>query len=293
MQMKVSKKQFIIYMIAAYGIAWIIQIVASIFANAGNPLMFQGMMMVCMFAPFLAVLIARIPLKGMGWIPKFKGKWGWILLAWFGPMVTVVLGAALYFLIFSDRLDWSGSYMATQYGEEAMSEMQAAGLTIPLLLVISAVQCVLYVPLFNGLLGLGEEVGWRGVMYPVLKEKLGRAKGMILGGILWGAWHWPIMILAGYEYDKDYLGAPFLGMVLFCLYATVAGIFLDVLYEKTECIWIPSIGHGAINGAGTVPLLLMRAEDANRMLLGPAPIGIIAMIPMIAVAVILLVKTKK
>ncbi len=291
--MKVSKKQFTIYMIAAFGIAWIIQIVASFFANAGNVLVFQGMVMLCMFVPFLSVLIARIPLKGMGWLPKFKGKWGWILITWFGPIVLTLLGAVLYFVIFPDRLDWSGSYMATQYGAEAMAEFEAAGLTIPLLLVISAVQCVLYLPLFNGLLGLGEEVGWRGVMYPVLKEKLGRAKGMILGGILWGAWHWPMMILAGYEYGKDYLGAPFLGMALFCLFATAAGIFLDVLYEKTECIWIPSIGHGAINGAGTLPLLLMRAEDADQMLLGPAPLGIIAMIPMIVVAVVMLIKTKK
>lgn len=291
--MKVSKKQFIIYMIAAFGIAWIIQIVASFFANAGNVLVFQGMIMLCMYVPFLSVLIARIPLKGMGWLPKFKGKWGWILITWFGPIVLTLLGAVLYFVIFPDRLDRSGSYMATQYGAEAMAEMQAAGLTIPLLLVSSAVQCVLYIPLFNGLLALGEEVGWRGVMYPVLKEKLGRAKGMILGGILWGAWHWPMMILAGYEYGKDYLGAPFLGMALFCLFTTAGGIFLDVLYEKTECIWIPSIGHGAINGAGTLPLLLMRAEDADQMLLGPAPLGIIAMIPMIVVAVVMLIKTKK
>jgi len=291
--MKVSKKQFTIYMIAAFGIAWIIQIVASIFANAGNVLVFQGMIMLCMYVPFLSVLIARIPLKGMGWLPKFKGKWGWILITWFGPIVLTFLGAVLYFVIFPDRLDWSGSYMATQNGAEAIAEMQAAGLTIPLLLVISAVQCVLYLPLFNGLLALGEEVGWRGVMYPVLKEKLGRAKGMILGGILWGAWHWPVMILAGYEYGKDYLGAPFLGMALFCLFTTAGGIFLDVLYEKTECIWIPSIGHGAINGAGTLPLLLMRAEDADQMLLGPAPLGIIAMIPMIVVAAVMLIKTKK
>lgn len=280
-------------MIAAFGIAWIIQIVASFFANAGNVLVFQGMIMLCMYVPFLSVLIARIPLKGMGWLPKFKGKWGWILITWFGPIVLTLLGAVLYFVIFPDRLDRSGSYMATQYGAEAMAEMQAAGLTIPLLLVSSAVQCVLYIPLFNGLLALGEEVGWRGVMYPVLKEKLGRAKGMILGGILWGAWHWPMMILAGYEYGKDYLGAPFLGMALFCLFTTAGGIFLDVLYEKTECIWIPSIGHGAINGAGTLPLLLMRAEDADQMLLGPAPLGIIAMIPMIVVAVVMLIKTKK
>lgn len=290
--MKTDNKKFTIYMICSFGIAWVIQIIASIFVRMGNTVVFQLLMMLCMFVPFIATLIARIPLKGMGWIPKLKGNIGWILVTWFGPVIMTAMGAVLFFLIFPDRLDWNGSYMATQLGEEVFAELQATGLSIPLLLVISAVQVVTYTPLVNGLLGLGEEVGWRGVMYPVLKEKLGRVKGMIAGGIIWGAWHWPIMLLAGYEYGMEYWGAPFLGMALFCLYATVAGIFLDVLYEKTKCIWIPAIGHGAINGAGTLPLLLLNAEYANQMTVGPAPIGIVAMIPVIVVSVILLASAR-
>ena len=291
--MKMDKKKFTIYMIFAFGLAWVIQIIASIFARNGNVAVFQLLLMVCMFMPFLATLIARIPLKGMGWIPKLKGNIGWILLAWFGPMVLTILGAAIFYIIFPNRLDWSGSYMAIQMGEEAMAELQATGITIPLLTIVTIVQACSYVPIINGLAGLGEEVGWRGVMYPMLKDKIGRVKGMILGGIIWGAWHWPAMILAGYEYGLEYWGAPFLGMAMFCLYTTVGGIILDVLYERTKCIWVPSVGHGAINATAGVPALMLNAEFADQLTIGPFPIGIVSMIPYIIVAILLLVFTEK
>lgn len=291
--MKMDKKKFTIYMIFAFGLAWVIQIIASIFARNGNVAVFQLLLAVCMFMPFLATLIARIPLKGMGWIPKLKGNISWILLAWFGPMFLTILGAVIFYIIFPDRLDWSGSYMAIQMGEEAMAELQSTGITIPLLTIITIVQACSYAPIINGLFGLGEEVGWRGVMYPMLKDKLGRVKGMILGGIIWGAWHWPSMVLAGYEYGLEYWGAPFLGMAMFCLYATVGGIILDVLYERTKCIWVPSVGHGAINATVGVPVLMLNAEFADQLTIGPLPIGIIAMIPYIITAILLLVLTGK
>ena len=291
--MKMDKKKFTIYMIFAFGLAWVIQIIASIFARNGNVAVFQLLLAVCMFMPFLATLIARIPLKGMGWIPKLKGNIGWILLSWFGPMVLTILGAVIFYIIFPNRLDWSGSYMAIQMGEEAMAELQETGITVPILTIITVVQACSYVPLVNGLFGLGEEVGWRGVMYHMLKDKLGRVKGMILGGVIWGAWHWPIMVFAGYEYGLEYWGAPFLGMAIFCLFATVGGIILDVLYEKTKCIWVPSVGHGAINATMGFPVLMLNAEFADQLTIGPLPNGIIAMIPYIITAILLLVLTGK
>lgn len=291
--MKMDKKKFTIYMIFAFGLAWVIQIIASIFSRNGNVAVFQLLLAVCMFMPFLATLIARIPLKGMGWIPKLKGNIGWILLSWFGPMVLTILGAVIFYIIFPNRLDWSGSYMAIQMGEEAMAELQATGITVPILTIVTIVQACSYAPLLNGLFGLGEEVGWRGVMYPMLKDKLGRVKGMILGGIIWGAWHWPVIVLAGYEYGLEYWGAPFLGMAIFCLFATVGGIILDVLYERTKCIWVPSVGHGAINATLGVPVLMLNAEFADQLTIGPVPNGIIAMIPYIITAILLLVLTGK
>lgn len=289
---KTSNKQFTVFMIVAFALAWVIQIVASIFANKGNQTVFQAMLMIAMFMPFLAVLIARIPLKGMGWVPRLKGRVRYVFFALWIPALLSILGGGLFFLIFPHTFD---SEFLTLYGmlEEAgaLEQFEAQGLTMPLYLLISSIQAVTLAPFLNMFVALGEEVGWRGAMYPYLKEKLGITKGRILGGAIWSAWHWPIMILAGYEYGKDYMGAPVLGPVVFCIYTVAMGILLDFVYEKAETIWLPSLMHGAIN-AFTLFAFLIKPEYADMAILGPAHIGIISMIPVLILAVVICVKRK-
>ena len=44
---------------------------------------------------------------------------------------------------------------------------------------------------------VGEEIGWRGYMMPRLKERFSLFTGRLLGGILWGVWHWlPMLAVA-------------------------------------------------------------------------------------------------
>ncbi|MCM1507796.1 MAG: CPBP family intramembrane metalloprotease [Ruminococcus flavefaciens] len=116
--------------------------------------------------------------------------------------------------------------------------------------------------------------------------------GRIVGGALWGAWHFPVIILAGYEYSKDYIGSPVLGPVVFCVFCIVMGILYDYLYDKTNTIWLPSLIHGATN-AFTIFAYLIKPEHSDMMILGPVYIGIISMIPMIITAVIICVKQQK
>ena len=67
---------------------------------------------------------------------------------------------------------------------------------------------------------------------------------------------------------------------------------MDVLYEKTECIWVPALAHGAINGTASLAVYFMQPEYVDLMILGPTPIGIISMIPALIVAVVVLCKDK-
>ncbi|MBQ8198476.1 MAG: CPBP family intramembrane metalloprotease [Lachnospiraceae bacterium] len=297
-----DKKKTIVYLIWAFVIAWILQVIASAAANIaanttgmtnslGN-LIFTGVLAVSMYAPFFAVLLAKYPLKGMGWIPKLKGNIGWMFLAWVGPLLFSVLGAVVYFVIFPERFDLTGAYFAMALGEEGLAQVEAEGLTLQQLLVMQIVSAPLYAPFINMFAALGEEVGWRGMLYPQLKSFFGKTKGRILGGAIWGAWHWPVMLLAGYEYGKAYPGAPISGMITFCLFCIVSGTLLDVLYEKTNCIWVPSLAHGAINGTASLAIYLTKPEYIDQMILGPAPIGIIGVIPALIVAVIVLCKDR-
>ena len=288
----ISRKQFTTYMIQAFGLAWILDIIAIIYSNNENQMVFSIVMVITMFMPFMATLIARIPLKGMGWIPHLKGKIRYVFFALWMPALLSIIGGVLFFIIFPKAFDSEFLTLRGLIEAGALEKLEAQGLTIPIYILIFSIQAITFAPFFNMFAALGEEVGWRGVLYPYLKEKLGVTKGRIVGGVIWGSWHWPVMIFAGYEYGKEYIGAPVLGPIVFCLFTVMMGILCDHVYEKTETIWLPSLMHGATN-AFTIFAYLTKPEYADMAILGPAYIGIISMIPMIIMAVIICVKQKR
>ncbi|MBR5382502.1 MAG: CPBP family intramembrane metalloprotease, partial [Clostridia bacterium] len=132
-----------------------------------------------------------------------------------------------------------------------------------------------------------------------LKAGFGRRKGWLLAGVIWGAWHWPLIWLIGYEYgaavanSAGYVGFPVTGMLLFCVVTVVWGILHDWLYEKTGSIWVPSVFHGAINTAAALPLLVCLTDTGSARLLGPQAMGIIAVLPFLIAAAALLFRSRE
>lgn len=286
-------KQLSSYLLWAFLLAWMLQAAAIGLAWNGQTQLFTLVLAVSMYAPFAAALLAKAPLKDMGWHLRLRKKGKWILAAWFGPALLTAIGAALYFLLFPAQLDLSGSAVAAQLGEEGLKQLEAQGLTVKALMLVQLAQALSYAPLINTFAALGEEVGWRGFLYPRLKERHGTAKGRLLGGLIWGVWHWPVMIFAGYNYGTAYWGAPVLGPLLFCVICVALGAVIDYLYEKTECIWIPALAHGAFNAAGGIPVLVLNFDYAGRTILGPAPIGIVAGLPLLLLGALLLRRSGK
>ena len=293
-------RKLVKYLIFAFVLAWPLQVVASFYALQGDLELFRLIMAGSMFMPLLATVLAGISLKDMGWQLHLKANWRWVLAAWLVPMALTVLGAALYFLVFPARVDFSGAYslaqVKDQLGEagaaEYLAQLEEKGLSLQIMPLIGAIQALTYAPIVNTIYALGEEVGWRGAMLPRLKERFGRRGGWLLGGVIWGVWHWPVMILAGYEYGLVYWGAPVLGPLLFCLCTTALGLLLDLCYEKTGSIWLPALGHGAVNAAAGIPLLLQDPDYADQMILGPIMNGLIAGIPLLALAAWVLLRAK-
>ena len=101
------------------------------------------------------------------------------------------------------------------------------------------------------------------------------------------------MLLTGYEYGTHYLGAPVLGLVVWCVVCFALNTLLDWLYEKTGCIWVPAAAHGAFNAIASIAQVLTYPADAYYNVLGPMPIGLIGMLPMLALAVWLTLRQMK
>lgn len=241
----------------------------------------------CMLMPAVGALLVKADIKKMGWRPRFDKNWKFIVFAWLAPTLFQIIGAALYFLVFPDDFAPAEAFKRN-LSPEGYKEFQQNG--SPYVAVIASEiseslnPFITFIPV---ILALGEEIGWRGYMYPMLKEGYGRTKGLIVGGVIHGAWHFPAMILAGFEYGKDYIGAPLLGLVVFCIYTVAMGIIADFLYVKSGSIWLPAIFHAMINSEFS-PNMVSGKKHPERSVFGPVDIGLIAMIPMVTCAAFLL-----
>ena len=291
-----NKKQVVKYLVWTFALAYIIQFCAAPLYKS-NRTAGQLVIAAMMFVPTIGVLLSGAGLKDMGWKPQVRKNIRIILAAWFAPAVLTAAGAALYFLVFPKHFDLSGEYVAAVGGAQAIEQMKSQGISCSMYVMISAVTSITYGPLINTFVALGEEIGWRGFLYPQLKAGFGQRKGWLLGGVIWGAWHWPLIWLIGYEYGAaagnpaGYAGFPVSGMLLFCVISTGLGVLHAWLYEKGGSIWAPSLLHGAFNAAAAIPLAVCLANTGSLRLLGPAPVGILSGLPILIIAAVLLFRT--
>ena len=70
----------------------------------------------------------------------------------------------------------------------------------------------------------------------------GTLGGLLLLGVIWGAWHWPI-ILMGYNYP----GHPLLGIVLMTLYTTGLAVVLGYAVLRSGSVLQSAYLHGLNN----------------------------------------------
>ena len=269
------------YLLFSFITAWILAGIGCYRGKLGD------MLALCMFMPTLGVLFAKADIREMGWNPRLGQNWKYIFFAWLAPTVFQIIGAVFYYLVFPDDFAPAEAFQRfmsdTEYEEFRQNGSHYASF------IASEISDSLnpFNTYFAIFLGLGEEVGWRGFMYPELKAGYGRTKGLLIGGVIHGAWHFPAIIIAGFEYGKDYIGAPLLGLIVFCIFTISMGIVLDFLYVKSGSIWLSAILHGMINAEAS-PRMVLGNGHPERSVFGPVDVGLIAAIPMMSCAAFLL-----
>ena len=163
--------------------------------------------------------MARVGLAGGNW--RYWLVFGLAIVAWY------VLQAALNAI--------------TGLGGSQLTPLPRAGLDPTAMLIVVAAQTVLLGPILGLVITFGEEYGWRGYLQSEL-FKLGRVRGVLLLGVIWGAWHWPL-ILMGYNYP----GHPLLGLALTVLYMMGLGIVLSYAVLKSGSVLLASFLHALNN----------------------------------------------
>lgn len=288
--------RLIIFLLLTFGLSWTLEFLVIVpAARSGgygtNPVV-QLLVASVMFIPALCVLLTRL-LTREGFsdskiAPHFnKRTVKYYLFAWFGPQVLCTLGAVVYFLIFPGKFDPTHGYIMEQY---AAAGVEISPEKVNLTMLSQFLMALTIAPLLNCINCFGEEWGWRGYMLPKLMGKMGFAPAAVIGGLIWGIWHAPI-IAVGHNYGLGYPGAPWTGIAMMCLFCVVVGVFFSWLTVKTDSCLPAVFGHGALNGFAAAPLYYV--ADNGDALMGPSATGLIGMTAFIIVAALILFRRRK
>lgn len=230
-----------------------------------------------MLTPGLSALAARL-LTGEGkkaaFIrPYFRRNKGWYVAIWIITPFLAFMGAAFYFLVFPEDFQPLSSLCAQDSGSKTIAEyIGYLAATLPLAVLVN--------PVMGLVQCLGEEAGWRGYLLPKLLDFMEPWKAVLLTGVIWGAWHAPV-IACGFNYGTGHPAAGIGAMVLFC---TVLGCIQGWLFFRTGTVWSCVVFHAALNGMDLFSPSMLFTDGRVNPFLGPDPTGILGGIFLIGLA---------
>ena len=157
-----------IFLAITFTTSWTVWILMNAYGLYGS-MLYMTVSAMLMFTPLLATLATHIifktPIMSLSFRPKLRGNIGKYLIAWLSPCFLSILGALIYFLICRDCFQ-------TTLLEDALSSTPFTIQTYSILMFIAA----LFGAFINMFFALGEEIGWRGFLYPRLLSRIGKTK---------------------------------------------------------------------------------------------------------------------
>lgn len=234
---------------------------------------------VMMWTPAAGVLVAclvlRVPARDRWRALGVRPTAGWrravgmSVLGLLVPPVLVAVGIAVSAALGLVRLDLTGfSGYAAQLEATLPGGALPGGMDVRTLVLVQLVALPLGA-LVNSLLAFGEEIGWRGWLLPALLP-LGTWPALLLGGVVWGLWHAPVILL-GYNFGRP----DVTGLLLMVGGCVAWGVLLGWLRLSSGSVWPAVVAHGSLNAAGSMVLLVVAAGVTPDMgVVGP--LGVVA-----------------
>lgn len=297
-----AKKRLVIFLAFTFVLTWGLDFVACTLLGAyengesGTPAIAVPIA-ISMFFPLLGAIVANYAVGkenriDLGLRPRIKGNVRFYLAAWFAPALVSLLGIILFFALNPQLFDPSmQTYLETMAETAGVPVDQLASQMppMPMLIAIALIAALTYAPFINMIPAFGEEVGWRGLLFPTLCELMHKRAAVVVSGVIWGIWHAPIIAI-GHNYGLDYPGAPWAGILVMIVACTTLGACMCYLRERTQSAWPCALAHGAVNAIANVGVVFC---VAGQTLAGPSSLGYIAGIPMIALGIVCWLKIEE
>ncbi len=289
MNKKMTTIRLVIYLVFSFGLVWIPTILYTANGGTYESLYMQAILTYSMLCPSIAMVLTRwITKEGFTFVGEGSMKLGislqnkkWIFyaVAILLPYLYRELGSVLILLAFPNA-----------FSPEKVKEIGIPGEALWMLPLALIASCCLY-----SVGALGEEAGWRGYMMPKLEELFGIKGAVLVGGIIWGVWHFPAN-MAGHNFGTGYWGEPWTGFVSFTLFTIAVGAILTYLTKKSGSVWPAAFLHAVNNGGGSILSVYFDQEKITGFVAEPPVFGMLQSIPLFimgGIAVLLLLKEDK
>ena len=135
-------------------------------------------------------LIFNRSIRGLGWD---KGKIIHLMQSYGLPFVYCLL---IFSIVWVTGL---GDFSFEQLNEAMQTEFHWKGNASAVSVIGYTILYCLLISLIGGFFVLGEEIGWRGFLVPILAQKVSFSKVALISGITWAIWHYPLFFYAEYN----------------------------------------------------------------------------------------------
>jgi uncharacterized protein len=191
-----------------------------------------------MWSPALAAIIASrlsgLSLQHLGW---GWGAWRW---QWIALGIPLAYTAIAYGFIWLAGLGGFPDPTFVVKTRESLGWTGAPGWLVVggYFFLIASAGMVMSVAF-----ALGEEIGWRGFLAPHMTKVFGFKIAAVLTGIIWTAWHMPLVFLADYN-----SAAPrWFGVSCFAVLMIGMSVIMSWLRLASGSLWTAALFHASHN----------------------------------------------
>ena len=223
---------FLALAILLSAVFWALIIQAGHIAAGGGHYV-EGLMWCPAVAALAVIAFKRLDIGTLG-LSSFGGRYA--LLGYVTPLVYALIAYALV---------W-GLGLGSFPNPAAIATLSARlgwhvgnALFVPLYFILMAT---------TGMIGgtaraLGEEIGWRGFMAPRMVAQWGFTRGAIVAGVIWAAWHMPLLLFADYN-----SGTPWwFALSCFTVFVIASSVMLTWIRLRSRSVWPCAILHASHN----------------------------------------------
>jgi len=272
--MQNDKQALRLYLIIVFSLSAVIETIWLIYGETATQ---AGISTLLMFIPCIAAfIISRKYYRKQRSLGLVRCSPFYILLAVLFPLVYFGLSYSLFWLFAK------GSYVGnlSVLLQQALTYSQNISDNTAIILALIIMLPVTFITAF------GEEIGWRGLMYPVMQRMWGWKKAIIISGGVWTLWHLPLVISGLYLQGT---------LIIYRVPVFIIEVFgLTVIFSwvrmKSRSVWPAIVIHTAHNYIDQIIFQSLTNKTYSGYFVGET--GIITVAMTVLIAVLLLIRVQ-